>query len=51
LSETQSGSQVKSNRTARAEGVYERLVISRHALRNALLPAITAPGGKKRSVH
>ena len=33
-------------RTARAKGVYERLVISRHALRNALLPAITAPAGK-----
>lgn len=28
-------------RTARAKGVYEKLVISRHALRNALLPAIT----------
>src|SRR5712664_3626 len=46
LSETQFGEQVKSNRSARAKGVYERLVISRHALRNALLPAITAPGGK-----
>ena len=31
-------------RTARAKGVYERLVISRHALRNALLPAITVIG-------
>jgi peptide/nickel transport system permease protein len=31
-------------RTARAKGVYERLVITRHALRNALLPAITVIG-------
>ena len=31
-------------RTARAKGVYEQLVISRHALRNALLPAITVIG-------
>ena len=31
-------------RTARAKGVYEKLVISRHALRNALLPAITVMG-------
>ncbi len=31
-------------RTARAKGVYERLVIARHALRNALLPAITVIG-------
>jgi peptide/nickel transport system permease protein len=31
-------------RTARAKGVYETLVISRHALRNALLPAITVIG-------
>lgn len=31
-------------RTARAKGVYEELVISRHALRNALLPAITVIG-------
>ena len=31
-------------RTARAKGVYERLVISRHALRNALLPVITVLG-------
>ena len=31
-------------RTARAKGVYERLVIFRHALRNALLPAITVIG-------
>jgi len=31
-------------RTARAKGVYERLVVSRHALRNALLPAITVMG-------
>ena len=28
-------------RTARAKGVHEKMVISRHALRNALLPAIT----------
>jgi peptide/nickel transport system permease protein len=31
-------------RTARAKGVQEKLVISRHALRNALLPAITFIG-------
>ena len=31
-------------RTARAKGVYERLVISKHALRNALLPVITVIG-------
>ena len=31
-------------RTARAKGVYEKLVISRHAMRNALLPAITVIG-------
>ncbi len=31
-------------RTARAKGVYEKLVVSRHALRNALLPAITVMG-------
>jgi peptide/nickel transport system permease protein len=31
-------------RTARAKGVYERLIVSRHALRNALLPAITVIG-------
>ena len=31
-------------RTARAKGVFEKLVISRHALRNALLPAITVIG-------
>jgi len=31
-------------RTARAKGVSEELVISRHALRNALLPAITVIG-------
>ena len=31
-------------RTARAKGVYEKLVVSRHALRNALLPAITVLG-------
>jgi peptide/nickel transport system permease protein len=31
-------------RTARAKGVFEKLVIWRHALRNALLPAITVIG-------
>jgi peptide/nickel transport system permease protein len=31
-------------RTARAKGVFEKRVISRHALRNALLPAITVIG-------
>jgi len=31
-------------RTARAKGVFERLVIGRHALRNAMLPAITVIG-------
>jgi len=31
-------------RTARAKGVLERLVISRHALRNAMLPVITVIG-------
>jgi peptide/nickel transport system permease protein len=31
-------------RTARAKGVFERVVIGRHALRNALLPAITVLG-------
>jgi peptide/nickel transport system permease protein len=31
-------------RTARAKGVYERLVISRHVMRNALLPAVTVIG-------
>jgi peptide/nickel transport system permease protein len=31
-------------RTARAKGVHEKLVVSRHALRNALLPAITVIG-------
>ncbi|MBL8698722.1 MAG: ABC transporter permease [Alphaproteobacteria bacterium] len=31
-------------RTARAKGVFERLVVTRHALRNALLPAITVIG-------
>jgi len=31
-------------RTARAKGVHEKMVISRHALRNALLPAITVIG-------
>ncbi|MDJ0390888.1 ABC transporter permease [Roseomonas sp. E05] len=31
-------------RTARAKGVFERLVVMRHAMRNALLPAITVAG-------
>ena len=31
-------------RTARAKGVYEKLVINRHALRNALLPVVTIIG-------
>ncbi|MEZ5853287.1 MAG: ABC transporter permease [Hyphomicrobiaceae bacterium] len=31
-------------RTARAKGVYERLVTRRHALRNALLPVVTVIG-------
>ncbi len=31
-------------RTARAKGVFERVVIARHALRNAMLPAITVLG-------
>jgi len=31
-------------RTARAKGVFERLVIVRHALRNALLPVVTVIG-------
>lgn len=31
-------------RTARAKGVFERLVIKRHAMRNAMLPAITVIG-------
>jgi peptide/nickel transport system permease protein len=31
-------------RTARAKGVYERLVVSRHAMRNAMLPVVTVVG-------
>jgi peptide/nickel transport system permease protein len=31
-------------RTARAKGLHERLVIARHALRNAMLPAVTVIG-------
>lgn len=31
-------------RTARAKGVYERLVVTRHAMRNALLPVVTVVG-------
>jgi peptide/nickel transport system permease protein len=33
-------------RTARAKGVPEGLVLRRHALRNALLPVVTAVGGQ-----
>ncbi len=31
-------------RTARAKGVFERLVVARHAMRNALLPVVTVVG-------
>jgi peptide/nickel transport system permease protein len=31
-------------RTARAKGVMERLVVARHAMRNALLPVVTVIG-------
>ena len=31
-------------RTARAKGVFERLVVARHALRNAMLPVVTVIG-------
>jgi peptide/nickel transport system permease protein len=31
-------------RTARAKGVFERMVVGRHAMRNALLPAVTIIG-------
>jgi peptide/nickel transport system permease protein len=31
-------------RTARAKGLFEKLVINRHALRNALLPVVTVVG-------
>jgi peptide/nickel transport system permease protein len=31
-------------RTARAKGLVERVVVSRHALRNALIPTITVLG-------
>jgi ABC-type dipeptide/oligopeptide/nickel transport system permease component len=31
-------------RTARAKGLYERIVIGRHALRNSLIPVITVMG-------
>lgn len=31
-------------RTARAKGVFERLVVSRHAMRNAMLPVVTVIG-------
>ena len=31
-------------RTARAKGVVEKLVVNRHALRNALLPVVTVIG-------
>jgi peptide/nickel transport system permease protein len=31
-------------RTARAKGVFERIVVARHAMRNALLPVVTVIG-------
>jgi peptide/nickel transport system permease protein len=31
-------------RTARAKGVFERVVIARHAMRNAMLPVVTVVG-------
>jgi peptide/nickel transport system permease protein len=31
-------------RTARAKGLWERLILSRHALKNAMLPVITVIG-------
>lgn len=31
-------------RTARAKGVYERLVVARHGMRNAMLPVVTVIG-------
>jgi peptide/nickel transport system permease protein len=31
-------------RTARAKGIFERMVVARHAMRNAMLPAITVIG-------
>ncbi len=31
-------------RTARAKGVFERLIVSRHAMKNALLPVVTVIG-------
>lgn len=31
-------------RTARAKGMFERVVVARHAMRNALLPAVTVIG-------
>jgi peptide/nickel transport system permease protein len=31
-------------RTARAKGVFERLVVARHAMRNAMLPVVTVIG-------
>jgi peptide/nickel transport system permease protein len=31
-------------RTARAKGLFERMVIMRHALRNALIPTVTVIG-------
>jgi peptide/nickel transport system permease protein len=31
-------------RTARAKGVFERLVVTRHAMRNAMLPVVTVVG-------
>jgi peptide/nickel transport system permease protein len=31
-------------RTARAKGVFERVIVARHAMRNALLPVVTVVG-------
>jgi peptide/nickel transport system permease protein len=31
-------------RTARAKGVFERLIVARHAIRNAMLPVVTVVG-------
>ena len=31
-------------RTARAKGVFERLIVARHAMRNAMLPVVTVVG-------
>jgi len=37
-------------RTARAKGLSERLVVYRHALRNALIPIVTTLGGSLSSL-